>query len=194
MFFFNLAPGAASFALALAWGAAGGLGLAAAWWWCWGCAPLLVLCAWGPGTELSPRPQPHWCAPGASHGASTAWRVSVLFLYRFFFFIGVFVTLPNVRNDAADLPVFGRGLGLRPAVTSRVLLGAPLGAWSWVGADEMSSAHPPRCLCAFWLMRIELLETVYFIQFPIPPLTPSLCPLSSSSRAPPGLGGTAGAG
>lgn len=39
---------------------------------------------------------------------------------------------------------FWQGLGLRPAVTSSALLGVPWGAWSWVGADEMSSAHPPR--------------------------------------------------
>lgn len=78
---------------------------------------------------------------------------------------------------------FWQGLGLRPAVTSSALLGVPLGAWSWVGADEMSSAHPPRCLCAF-LLRIELLETVYFIPFPI------LC----VPQAPAGLEGRAGAG
>lgn len=158
------------------------------------CPPPRAVCVGTWHRAEPPAPTPLVCSRSIAWGQHCLAGFCTVFIPLFFFFIGVFVTLPNVRNDAADLPVFGRGLGLRPAVTSRVLLGAPLGAWSWVGADEMSSAHPPRCLCAFWLMRIELLETVYFIQFPIPPLTPSLCPLSSSSRAPPGLGGTAGAG
>lgn len=91
----------------LAWGAAAGLGLAAAWWRGrgWGRVPLLVLCVWGPGTQLSPlAPAPLVCSTWGQHCQHWVGFLYCFYIAFFFFFLGVFVTLPSVGSDAAGLP------------------------------------------------------------------------------------------
>lgn len=123
-YFFNLAPGAALFALVLAWGAAAGPGLAAAWWRGrgWGRAPLLMLCAWGPGAQLSPpAPAPLVCSTWGQHCLSGFCTVFI----PLFFFLGVFVTLPSVGNDAG-LP-FLAGAGSAASCDKQCAAWGPLG-------------------------------------------------------------------
>lgn len=69
------------------------------------CPPPRAVCVgtWHPAEPPGPSPA------GVLHlgpALPALGRVSVLFLYRFFFFffLGVFVTLPSVGSDAAGLP------------------------------------------------------------------------------------------